>query len=174
METQIDSYGFSEKWSPEIARYNFTQVPNILLSCQGHLELTDGEILTLIHLLTFWFSNKSKVYPSITTLTKFSCNSFATVQRRLRTLEKKGFIKRRHRKGTSNTFDLMPCTKKLKKHEKVCANPPRKQQGPVSVVRSVDTSFLMSKEYETQRRRIVTNTENYTPSVDFEDWPWKN
>lgn len=155
MEPRVDIYDFSEKWSSEIAQYNFTQVPNLLLGCQGHLDLTDGELLTLIHLLTFWFSTKSRVFPSITTLTKFSHKGYSTIQKRLRILEEKGFVKRRYNFGTSNTFDLTPCVQKLRKHQKVCASPPHKQGDDPSNSSSVPTSNPSNKEY--QHLRIPNN-----------------
>lgn len=120
-------YQFDKKWSKEIDLYNFTQVPNLLLSCQGHLKITDGELITLIHLLTFWYSNGSRVYPTITTLRKFSHKSYPTIQKRLRRLEEKGFIRRVHRYGTSNRYDLTKCVELLKQHVKVCPAEHRKQ-----------------------------------------------
>lgn len=172
MEVQKDKYGFSKKWSAEIEQYGFTQVPNLLLSCQGHLGLTDGEILTLIHLLTFWFSHKSKVYPTITTLTKFSHKGYSTVQKRLRTLEEKGFVKRRRKLGTSNTYDLVPCITKLYKHQRDCPSPPRKQGEPKQYTARVDTSLSINKEYEVRRRLMLKNTKNIVDSTEFEDLIW--
>ena len=165
-------YGFSEKWSPEIEQYNFTQVPNLLLSCQGHLRLTDGEILTLIHLLTFWFSHDSRVYPTITTLTKFSHKGYSTIQKRLRVLEQKEFVKRRHKKGTSNTFDLIPCVIKLYKHQRVCSSPPRKQGDYEELLSSGGTSFPITKEYEAPRRPVSNNTENVLRISEIGDLSW--
>lgn len=160
MKTNNKEYGFSEKWSPEIEEFNFTQVPNLLLACQGHLGLTDGETLTLIHLLTFWFSHNSRVYPSITRLCKFSHKGYSTVQRRLRKLEEKQFVKRRHKRGTSNTYDLIPCVIKLYEHQKVCTQLPRKQGDYQNKLRSVPASIVTSKEYEVLKRPKLKNTEN--------------
>lgn len=173
MKTNSDIYGFSDKWSPDIDEYSFTQIPNLLLACQGHLRLTDGELLTLIHLLTYWFSYKSKVYPSIKTLTKFSSNGYSTIQKRLRTLEEKGFIKRVHKLGTSNTFDLVPCVKKLREHEKVCKQRPRiRAENAVKTIRE-PSSFTSNKEDEFLRRLNRNNTENNifrkSPNFTFSD-----
>lgn len=152
-----DGYSFEEKWSPEIAIYNFTQVPNLLLACQGHLGLKDGELITLIHLFTYWFGHDSRIYPSIETLCRFSQNGYSTVQRRLRILEQKEFLKRRHQFGTSNTYDIIPCVIKLHKHQKVCPNPPRKQgEYRIRNDRSVP-SILINKEYEAKRVSLNNN-----------------
>ncbi|HJQ09056.1 MAG TPA: helix-turn-helix domain-containing protein [Candidatus Saccharimonadales bacterium] len=158
MNPENANYKFSEKWSPEIEVYSFTQVPNLLLACQGHLKLKDGELVTLIHLLTFWFSHDSKVFPTITTLTKFSHKGYSTVQKRLRTLEEKGFVKRRQRLGTSNTFDLIPCVVKLYKHQLVCKNLPRKQGEYKSKLMHLPPSLVINKEDEGLTRPNITNT----------------
>lgn len=164
MSDEENGYKFSDKWSPEIVQYNFTQVPNLLLGCQAHLGLSDGELVTLIHLLTYWFNHESKVYPSINTLTKFSHKGYSTVQKRLRTLESKGFIKRRHKFGTSNEYDLHYCAIKLYQHQRVCTNPPRNRAASVTIMRRPASSKTSNKEYEALRRNFLTNTENKTPS----------
>jgi hypothetical protein len=47
----IAAYRFEKKWSFEVMMYGFTQIPNLLVCCQGHLAITDGEMITLISLL---------------------------------------------------------------------------------------------------------------------------
>lgn len=158
VETNETYYNFSDKWSADIEQFNFTQVPNLLLGCQGHLHLTDGELLTLIHLQTFWYSSKGRIFPSITTLTKFSHKHYSTIQARLMKLEKKGFIKRTQSRGTSNTYSLVPCVEKLNRHIQVCARLPRKQGEQLLNVRRVDPWFSMTKEYETLTRPTLMNT----------------
>lgn len=169
MKTDKEDYGFSEKWSPEIEQYNFTQVPNLLLACQGHLKLADGELVTLIHLLKFWFSHKSKVYPSIATLTKFSHKGYSTIQKRLRVLEEKEFIKRRHTFGTSNTYDLMPCVIKLYEHQKVCPSLPQKRGDYPPKTIGVTPSFSINKEYQERTRPSSKYTENIFANFQFAD-----
>jgi DNA-binding transcriptional regulator YhcF (GntR family) len=120
-------YEFASKWGEVTAQHGFTQVPNLLLGCQGHLGLTDGEVITLVNLASFWFSKNGNIYPSIKTLTKFSGKSYTTIQKRLRTLEEKGFIKRVQRMNTSSKYELGPCIEKLTEHKKSCKSPPRKQ-----------------------------------------------
>lgn len=166
IETNEIYYNFSDKWSADIEEFNFTQVPNLLLGCQGHLHLTDGELLTLIHLQTFWYSNGSRIFPSITTLTKFSHKGYSTIQARLMKLEKKGFIKRSHTRGTSNTYSLTPCVERLNRHIQVCKNPPRKQGEQLVKVGRVAPSFLMTKEYEALTRPTLTNTLQEGTSAD--------
>lgn len=151
---------FIEKWTPEIAAYNFTQVPNLLIHCQGHLGLTDGELVTLIQLMKFWYSHESRIFPSIETLTKYSGNGYSTVQRRLKNLEKKGFIKRRHRYGTSNDYDLVNLRIKLYQHQKKCPELSQKRGVSLSIMRTSPSSFSTDKEYEELKRRNSKKTEN--------------
>lgn len=151
-------HGFSEKWSPEIEYHGFTQVPNLLLACQGHLQLKDGELTTLLQLLTFWFDHDGRVYPSIATLSRFSSKGYSTVQKRLRVLEEKGFVKRRRQLGTSNTYDLSRCVAKLYEHQKVCKNLPRRRRHLEVKTRRRPSSFTTNKQYEPKRRNSNKKT----------------
>lgn len=162
MEDDIDNenYSFAQKWTTEIEQYGFTQVPNALLKCQGHLGLTDGELVTLINLLHYWYRGKAKAFPSITTLTKFSGKNFSTLQKRLKSLEDKGFLVRQHRRNTSNTYVLTNCIKKLNKHLKVCPTPPRNRSVTMLNL-SRDPSYIYkSKEDEALRRTNFYKTMN--------------
>lgn len=165
------NYGFTGKWSKEIEEYGFTQIPNLLLHCHGHLGLTDGEMITLIHLLIFRFHEDSKVYPSILTLAGFSLKGYSTIQKRLKDLEDKGFIERIQRYYTSNIFNLEPCVIKLMEHHRICENLPRKRAFAIQNLESLDLSFLGNKEYEFLKRRnledigISTSTSSSTLEI---------
>ena len=160
MYPKDERYAFSEKWSQEIAEFNFTQVPNILLACQGHLYLTDGEVLTLNHLLTFQFSSESRIYPTITTLTKFSHKGYSTVQKRLSELERKGYINRKHRLGTSNYYDLSPCVEQLTRHARTCNRTGIKRVDYSETMRSLPSSITSNKEDETLNIQTKENINN--------------
>ncbi len=144
-------FKFNQKWSPEVATFSFTQVPNLLLTCQGHLKITDGELLTLIHLQTFWFSADSQIFPSITTLARFSHKSYATVQKRLRDLESKGFVRRRHYPGYSNRYDMEPCIRKLTEHSRTCPDLAKKLRDRIEKTTRVPSSISRNEEYEARR-----------------------
>lgn len=165
MKSINKEYAFSEKWSPEVEQYSFTQIPNLLLGCQGHLKLRDGELLTLIHLLTFWFDHDGEVYPSIATLTRFSHKGYSTIQRRLRVLEEKGFVKRRHKFGMSNTYDLKPCVAKLYKHQAICHDLPHKRAPKKVKVRSLPSPLTSNKEYQLPRRLNKKTSGNTVPDI---------
>lgn len=162
---ELDSHKFEQKWSFEVMMYGFTQVPNLLISCQGHLKITDGEMMTLLSLLTHWYRHDTKIYPSIERLAKFSHKGYSTVQKRLRTLEQKGFIKRRHSGGKTTTYDILPCVAALYRHSLVCPEPPRKQSRYWDKTRSVPTSIITNKEDEARRRQHLRNNKNPSDST---------
>ena len=147
MDDEYKDYSFTGKWSPEITQYNFTQIPNLLIVCQGHLGLTDGELITLIQLTKFWFSHKSSVFPGIKTLAGYSNKGYSTIQKRLVSLEEKGFLKRRFMWGFSSTYDLKYCANKLYQHTKVCDAPLQKRAVRVTKVTGVDPSKPTNEEY---------------------------
>lgn len=120
-------YKFSAKWGEEASKHGFTQIPNVMIHCQKHLGLKDGELAILCHLLSYWFSEEGEVFPSIETLAHRSGKAYSTIQKRLCGLETKGFIKRNKRQGTSNEYDLKECTKKVAHHLSSCLDPPRKR-----------------------------------------------
>ncbi|MBH2007297.1 helix-turn-helix domain-containing protein [Candidatus Saccharibacteria bacterium] len=151
MKTESNKYGFSGKWSPEIEQYGFTQVPNLLLSCQGHLGLKDGELTTLLQLLTFWFEHDGKVYPSIVTLARYPSKGYSTIQKRLKSLEEKGFIKRHRKLGSSNTYNMKLCARQLYEHQKVCKDLPRRRSVSKVKVKYRPASYTTSKQYEPKR-----------------------
>jgi predicted transcriptional regulator len=152
MKANKNEFGFSEKWSPEIEQHGFTQVPNLLLACQGHLGLKDGELTTLLQLLTFWFDHDGRVYPSIATLARFSHKGYSTVQKRLRALEEKDFVKRHRNEGTSSNYDLTPCVIQLYKHQKVCEKPLHRRSRLRVEMKRQPSSFPTNKQYEPKRR----------------------
>ena len=146
------SNSFNKKWSQDIAQYSFTQIPNLLLNCQGHLGITDNELITLIHLIMHWYRHEGKIFPSIETLSSFSQKGYSTIQKKLRTLENKGFICRDHIAGRSNCYDIQPLIDRLHEHQKMCSKPPRKRRGRASDMGRSPPSYVKNEEYEVKRR----------------------
>jgi predicted transcriptional regulator len=141
-------YRFSAKWGEEVASYGFTQIPNVLISCQGHLGLTDGEFTILCHLFSYWFSQEGKVYPAIQTLCDRSGKKYSTIQKRLAGLEKKGFVQRVHRIGNSSVYNFEVCAEKMTLHVLNCHSPPHKMYRDWRKSIGIPTSKLNTKEYE--------------------------
>lgn len=162
MKTAKNEYGFSNKWSRETEANGFTQVPNILLTCQGKLCLTHGELVTLLQLMSFWFEHRGTVYPSIRRLAKRSSKGYSTTQRNLKSLEDKGFIKRRHVFGSSNRYDLTPCATKLHEHQSTCTQcvkVAQKRGVSISKVSTPPYSKTTEKEYPLKRPNNNTNVD---------------
>ncbi|MDO8335266.1 MAG: helix-turn-helix domain-containing protein [Candidatus Saccharibacteria bacterium] len=154
-----ENYGFSEKWSPEISAYGFTQVPNILLTCQGSLGLKQVELVTLLQLMSFWFKHGGEVYPSILRLAKRSDKGYSTTQRNLKSLEDKGFIKRKQVVNSSNRYNLKPCVNKLYKHQKTCtACLEMSQKRGLPVVKMRTTLPLKTTKQEDSPKRLRKKT----------------
>jgi len=152
---------FDKQWGKQIAHFNFTQVPNALFNCQGHLDISDGELLTFLHLTMFRFHNYSEVFPRIKTLCEFSNSGYSTVQKRLKSLEDKQMIKRKRRINSSNVYDLTPCISKLSKHLKNCPRTPHGfSKAPLNFSVS-DPSVLTYKE---DQPKILTTNKTVTIS----------
>ena len=113
-------WNFCQKWQVPENKYSFTQIPNTLIYCQDHLGLKDREYIVLVQLLAHWFTLDSKVYPSITRVGDFSGKKFSTAQRNLKSLEKKGFIKRKPMPWGTYLIDFAPCVQKVQEHVKIC------------------------------------------------------
>lgn len=161
MKSSNKEYGFSSKWSTETEACGFTQVPNILLTCQGSLRLKHGELVTLLQLMSFWFEHSSKVYPSISRLAKRSSKGYSTTQRHLKSLEEKGFINRKHVRGSSNRYDLVPCVIRLHEHQKtctLCTKAVQKRGVHIVKVSKLPRSNTTNKEYPLKRLKNNTNS----------------
>lgn len=160
MESESKDYSFSGKWSPEIKELGFTQIPNVLIVCQEHLGLTDGELVTLVQLSMYRFHDNSIVYPSIATLARLSGNGYSTIQKRLKDLEDKGFIYRTQRYYSSNLYDLEPCVINLARHIRKCDYLPKKQVEQIQDMSDVLASFLSNKEDEHLKRQNLKHIED--------------
>lgn len=159
MSTQKKEYGFSNKWSHDTEANGFTQIPNVLLTCQGGLGISHSELVTLIQLISYWYKPDGDVNPSIATIARRANNGYSTTHRHLKSLEDKGFIKRIHRYGTSNRYDLKPCAIMLHRHQRsceLCIKISHKRGVKISKVSKVPSSKPIKKEY--QQRRLNKNT----------------
>jgi hypothetical protein len=87
--------------------------------------LTAPELALLLQLLVFAYDKKS-AWPGHEKLSQQGGMSVSTVRHNLVSLEKKAFLKRVYRNGTSNKYDLIPTIERLRNH--VCH--PAKKQTP--------------------------------------------
>ncbi|MDZ2401065.1 helix-turn-helix domain-containing protein, partial [Klebsiella pneumoniae] len=116
----------------------WTTVPNLLLEKQMVLELSNTEMLLLIHLISFIHFADTPAFPSISTLAGRINQHPRTVQRTINKLISKGFLKRKIRaksvndKGLSNLYSFEPLIEKLLisiSNNKGQYEEPQKEQG---------------------------------------------
>lgn len=125
-------------------------------------------MVTLIELLKFWYEDDSRIYPSIDTLCAYSGRKYSTVQRRLKSLEKKGFIKRKHRFATSDDYFVAPTVDKLYDHHKKCDFLSQYRANGIADLSTLPSSYITDKQYEAKEDLFYKNTKNHAV-IDFSD-----
>ena len=81
------------RWGDAVAS-GFTVVPNSLLRAQAVLGLTPNDVVVLLNLLTHWWHRDRLPFPRTSTIAKRSGLSNRTVQRSLKTLQRKGLVRK--------------------------------------------------------------------------------
>lgn len=127
------------KWGKPVAERGFAQIPNLLFRINDLLadeyHLTTTEMVLLLHLLGSWWEKEKMPFPSMHTLAKRAGISERQVQRSLKALEEKGYIKKEKAKQkgiiASNVYDLTPVVEKLNIMAEYFTNPhPRTIRAP--------------------------------------------
>jgi DNA-binding transcriptional regulator YhcF (GntR family) len=95
----VDS--IASRWG-DAASAGFTPVPNTLMRAQAKLGLSPTEIVVLLNILLHWWERDRMPFPSTPAIAKRSGLSVRTVQRGLRSLEKKGLIGRVRARNEQN------------------------------------------------------------------------
>lgn len=118
-DKQVDSQTI-KKWGKQVMKQRFTIYPRILMQSMVHFELKPGEFLVLLQLVEHWWRWDENPFPSVKTLADRVGFKPRHTQDILKSLEKKGLIKRVPRKGLgtsnnqgSNSFDLSGLREKL-------------------------------------------------------------
>ena len=88
-----------KKWGKPLMEAGWTLLPNAVLVRQAALGLTSTDMNILLHLMAYWWKEAELPHPSKVTLAKSIGVTARTVQRRIASLERSGFIKRVPRKG---------------------------------------------------------------------------
>ena len=107
------------RWGRSILSSGWTTIPNELLINHSRLDLTNTELVLVIHLISFLHNSDSKIYPSINTLSLRMNQDRRTIQRTINSLEEKNILKKTIRskgkndKGMTNFYDLSPLMLKL-------------------------------------------------------------
>ena len=89
---QVDGFQLT-KWGIA-GRAGYQLVPNVLLRAQKHLEIDAVDVVILLNLSLHWWGPFNPPFPSPARISERMGVSRRTVERRLETLEKRGFLKR--------------------------------------------------------------------------------
>lgn len=108
----------AEVWTPELAKYGFTQVSNFFLDHYADLGLNRTEALLIIHLIRYRWTKDNHPFPSYATLATLMGLHHRRVRAVVSSLEQRGFLQRIERRRASdrsdtNQYDLSPLLAKL-------------------------------------------------------------
>jgi DNA-binding transcriptional regulator YhcF (GntR family) len=106
----------SSKWGTAVAERGFAQIPNYLLQINMFVhddhKISPAETVILFQLIASWWKKDEMPYPSMRTLSDRTGISERQVQRAIKGLEEKGYLKRTRSKIkgviSSNVYDLTP------------------------------------------------------------------
>ena len=102
----------ARRWTPDLIVEGFTPVSDMFLEHYSELGLTSTEAMLIIQLMKHKW-DKEHPYPSFGTLARRMGMTPTSVRNHARNLEKKGCLRRIHRQGSTNQFDLTPLFHKL-------------------------------------------------------------
>src|SRR4051794_36666815 len=83
-----------DKWSPQVLKFGYTVLPNLLLRAQGKLGITPEQLNVLMQLAEHWWEADKDPFPAKDTIARRMGKSPRQVQRYITQLEQAGFIKR--------------------------------------------------------------------------------
>lgn len=108
-----------QKWGATTLQEYWTNVPNILLTHQAVLRLSNTELVLLINLMSYEHDFNSPIYPSIATLAERQGLHERSIQRAINRLIQKGMLeklvraKHPEQKGVTNIYSISPLKRKL-------------------------------------------------------------
>ncbi len=151
--TTNNTYTFSNKWSHQLQSDGFTAIPNTLIKNQARLGITDPEMVVIVSLVSFKWSQQMP-YPSVATLSSFSGKTTGAVRTNLRNLEKKGLIRRIYRESKTSKYDLSPLIKVLNSY----AQPIKKLTHPSHSFNTSPYQKNDTKEYAANNTKTRTRS----------------
>lgn len=94
-----------EKWGKAAYR-GYQAVPHDLFKFQAQLDLSNGELVTLLNILDFWWEADNRPFPGVTVLAKRMNTNPRSVQRHLKCLEEKKYAVRERGDDEKRRFNL--------------------------------------------------------------------
>jgi DNA-binding MarR family transcriptional regulator len=106
----------SARWTPALTEKGWTPVSDYFLDNYARLTpaLTNNEALLVIHLMRHKWDD-APPFPGFKTLARRMGITDTSARNHARSLERKGYLKREKRVGTTNLFDLTPLFRALEK-----------------------------------------------------------
>ncbi len=86
-----------KKWGKAAMDAGWTAFPSIILEKQHALGLDALDVNIILYLSTYWWESENKPHPTKKTIAEAIGITPRTVQRRIASLEKAGFMKREYR-----------------------------------------------------------------------------
>lgn len=102
------------KWGPAAYR-GYQAVPHDLFKFQAQLNLSNGELVTLLNILDFWWEAGKHPFPGVSALAKRMDTTERSVQRHLKKLQSLGYAVRERGNDEKRRFNLNGLIVKLTK-----------------------------------------------------------
>lgn len=116
-------FNLKKKWGSECIDSGFQVFPDVLLRCQRFMDLEPIDVVILLNITMHWWKHDDLPYPRPSVIAKRMAVSTRTVERRISTLQQRGFLDRRPseevRGKTVRKYDLSGLTAKLKEYAEV-------------------------------------------------------
>lgn len=115
---KVKSREVSSRWTESLTNTGWTPVSDFFLDAYAKLDpaITNAEAMLVIHLLRHKW-DEDPPFPGFSTLARRMGISQTAARAHARSLEKKGYLKRQMRVGTTNKFDLQPLFTALEKFQ---------------------------------------------------------
>lgn len=113
MENKNLLSNFNIKYGSLIARYGFTQIPNLLIKHWKVLGLTKSEYLLALNLLVYDHTD-SACFPSLKEIAVHTRMSSATVSKAVKGLEEKKLFEIRRRNGMTSIYNSIGLRRKIR------------------------------------------------------------
>lgn len=109
-----------KRWTAELVKDGWTPVSDDFLELYADLPnpITTAEAMLLIHLIHFKWDEKAP-FPGFKTIAKRMGLTDTQVRNHARSLDRKGYLQRIKRVGTTNRFHLEPLFKALERQKEI-------------------------------------------------------
>lgn len=104
---------FSQLWSKDIAAFGYVSLPLPIFYFKKELGITSSEIEVLCYIIAHRWTREEDPYPSLKQIAIRTGKSSSAIRSNVRSLVRKGCVKRRYRVGATSLYSFEPLTAKL-------------------------------------------------------------